>query len=280
MLLRVTRAIPHLPRRRLAGSATLRIPTQFANAIHEKTILLACILSSCSRRPRACRHRLRQRPVHPPGAPRGTRTRVIGRAALDLLLGQPDTASPYFFPADWGEGHLIGVVRVLDRLCASAKLDDMTPHTLRHTFASVAADLGFFRTDHCCPAGSYRRGTQARGRRGCPRDSRDPGSTRTGWLPFTFGASGRASRRQSRLVAMSPTWPDVSDGAPSGRKLRKGRRMPRHDSPMRMAGAARISVAAYSAVDAPVDRLRRLPPGCNSARRPGACGTGPSGARR
>lgn len=143
MLLRVTRAIPHPPRRRLAGSATLRIPTQFANAIHEKTILLDCILSSCSRRPRACRHRLRQRPVHPPGAPRGTRTRVIGRAALDLLLGQPDTASPYFFPADWGEGHLIGVVRVLDRLCASAKLDDITPHTLRHTFASVAADLGF-----------------------------------------------------------------------------------------------------------------------------------------
>jgi integrase len=34
-------------------------------------------------------------------------------------------------------------VRVLDRVCAMAKLDDVTPHTLRHTFASVAAELGF-----------------------------------------------------------------------------------------------------------------------------------------
>jgi integrase len=78
-----------------------------------------------------------------PDTKSGAQTRGIGRAAMDLLLGQPNTASPYFFPADWGDGHFIGVVRVLDRLCASAKLDDVTPHTLRHTFASVAADLGF-----------------------------------------------------------------------------------------------------------------------------------------
>jgi site-specific recombinase XerD len=35
------------------------------------------------------------------------------------------------------------VVRVLDRVCAEAKLKDVTPHVLRHTFASVAGDLGF-----------------------------------------------------------------------------------------------------------------------------------------
>jgi integrase len=34
-------------------------------------------------------------------------------------------------------------VRVLDRVCVKAKLDDVTPHVLRHTFASVAGDLGF-----------------------------------------------------------------------------------------------------------------------------------------
>ena len=28
-------------------------------------------------------------------------------------------------------------------LCARAKLDDVTPHTLRHTFASVSGDLDF-----------------------------------------------------------------------------------------------------------------------------------------
>lgn len=74
----------------------------------------------------------------------GPQTRVIGQDVVDLLLAQPKIAkSPYFFPADRGEGHFVGIVRVLDRVCAIAELDDVTPHTLRHTFASVAGDLGF-----------------------------------------------------------------------------------------------------------------------------------------
>ncbi len=78
-----------------------------------------------------------------PDTKSGAQTRVIGQAAVDLLLAQPQTKSPFFFPADWGEGHFIGVVRVLDRICERAKLADVTPHTLRHTFASLAGDLGF-----------------------------------------------------------------------------------------------------------------------------------------
>lgn len=78
-----------------------------------------------------------------PDTKSGAQTRVIGRSAIDLLLAQPRSASPYFFPADWGEGHFIGLVRVLDRICAKGNLADVTPHTLRHTFASVAADMGF-----------------------------------------------------------------------------------------------------------------------------------------
>jgi integrase len=35
------------------------------------------------------------------------------------------------------------VVRILDRVCARAGLEDVTPHVLRHTFASMAAELGF-----------------------------------------------------------------------------------------------------------------------------------------
>jgi integrase len=73
----------------------------------------------------------------------GPQLRVVGQAAVDLLLAQPATKSPFFFPADLGEGHFIGVVRVLERVCARAELQDITPHTLRHTFASVAGDLGF-----------------------------------------------------------------------------------------------------------------------------------------
>ena len=78
-----------------------------------------------------------------PDTKSGAQTRVIGRAAVELLLEQPKTKSPFFFPADWGEGHFVGVVRVLDRVCEKARLTDVTPHTLRHTFASLAGDLGF-----------------------------------------------------------------------------------------------------------------------------------------
>jgi integrase len=63
---------------------------------------------------------------------------------MDCVAGQPGGAdSPFVFPADWGDGHFIGIVRVLDRVCARAKLADVTPHVLRHTFASIAGDIGF-----------------------------------------------------------------------------------------------------------------------------------------
>jgi hypothetical protein len=57
-----------------------------------------------------------ERAVHFPDTKSGAQTRVIGRAAVDLLLG---------------------------RICALAGLADVTPNSLRHTFASVAGDLGF-----------------------------------------------------------------------------------------------------------------------------------------
>ncbi|HWB48647.1 MAG TPA: site-specific integrase [Stellaceae bacterium] len=78
-----------------------------------------------------------------PDTKTGPQTRVIGEAAIALLLEQPKTKSPFFFPADWGDGHFIGLVRVLDRVCKLAGLADVTPHTLRHTFASLAGNLDF-----------------------------------------------------------------------------------------------------------------------------------------
>jgi len=78
-----------------------------------------------------------------PDTKAGQQVRVIGQVAMNLLLGQPARDdSPFVFPADWGDGHFIGVVRVLARVCARAKLDEVTPHVLRHTFASIAAELG------------------------------------------------------------------------------------------------------------------------------------------
>ena len=42
-----------------------------------------------------------------------------------------------------GKGHFIGVRKVLARVCRKAGLKGVTPHVLRHTFASVAGDLGY-----------------------------------------------------------------------------------------------------------------------------------------
>jgi integrase len=74
----------------------------------------------------------------------GAQLRAIGQPALKLLTQQPgDAENPYVFPCEVGSGNFVGVVRVLQRLCLTAKLEDVTPHVLRHTFASVAGDMGF-----------------------------------------------------------------------------------------------------------------------------------------
>src|SRR6185437_13544631 len=49
----------------------------------------------------------------------------------------------WVFPAERGDGHYVGIPKVLARVTARAKLKGVTPHSLRHTFASIAGDLGF-----------------------------------------------------------------------------------------------------------------------------------------
>ena len=70
--------------------------------------------------------------------------RSIGPAAATLAANQPFRPNcPYVFPADFGDGYFTAAKACLSRLCASVGIEGITPHTLRHTFGSVAGDLGF-----------------------------------------------------------------------------------------------------------------------------------------
>jgi integrase len=74
----------------------------------------------------------------------GPQLRPIGAAATKQMAAQSrHKECQWIFPADRGVGHFIGLPRILARLCARAGLKDVTVHTLRHSFAATAAELGF-----------------------------------------------------------------------------------------------------------------------------------------
>ena len=73
----------------------------------------------------------------------GQQLRPIGRAAVAVLQSVPgDNKSPFIFPASRGEGPLTNV-RVFEKACRLAGLQGVSLHTLRHSFASVAHELGY-----------------------------------------------------------------------------------------------------------------------------------------
>ncbi len=79
-----------------------------------------------------------------PDTKSGPQTRGIGKEAVLLIKAQfacPDQI--WVFPSDRCEGHLVCVEKTLRRACSVARLEGVTPHTLRHTFASIAGDLGY-----------------------------------------------------------------------------------------------------------------------------------------
>lgn len=83
--------------------------------------------------------------IHFPDTKTGKQVRPIGKAAFKVIakreLNFQQTA--YIFPATRGDGHFIGLPKVLDRLCKEANIDGISIHTLRHTFASIAAGMGY-----------------------------------------------------------------------------------------------------------------------------------------
>ena len=71
----------------------------------------------------------------------GPQLRPIGREAVKLIEAQPvGEGGPWVFPASHGDGHMVGLPKVLARICAQAGLEGVT---VWHSFAATAAEMGF-----------------------------------------------------------------------------------------------------------------------------------------
>ncbi|AVA14985.1 phage integrase family protein [Sphingomonas sp. S17] len=74
----------------------------------------------------------------------GAQIRAIGPAAVKAVESQPViVGNPHAFPSEVGRGAFTAVSACLQRVAKLAGIEGITPHTLRHTFGSVAGDLGF-----------------------------------------------------------------------------------------------------------------------------------------
>jgi integrase len=74
----------------------------------------------------------------------GASVRPVGHAAFDVLREiNKRKGCPFVLPAARSDGHFGGMPSGFERIAMRAKLTDVTPHTLRHSFASVAGDLGY-----------------------------------------------------------------------------------------------------------------------------------------
>jgi integrase len=74
----------------------------------------------------------------------GFSLRPLSLAACDVLENLPRMAGELVFPATRGDGRLTGFPRFWGRIAKLGELPaDVTPHVLRHSFASLAGDLGY-----------------------------------------------------------------------------------------------------------------------------------------
>jgi integrase len=73
----------------------------------------------------------------------GRSIRPLSIAACDVLRGLP-RSSDLAFPASRGAGRMTGLPKFWARIVNLGDLSaDVTPHVLRHSFASLASDLGY-----------------------------------------------------------------------------------------------------------------------------------------
>ena len=93
----------------------------------------------------------------------GVSARPLARPVVELLQRLPHTSSPFVFPARTDGKPLQGLPRMWERVRSLAGLpDEVTLHTLRHSFASPAADLGYGNAAIAALIGHARGGVTAR----------------------------------------------------------------------------------------------------------------------
>jgi integrase len=75
----------------------------------------------------------------------GRSVRPLSHAACDVLRNLPTiSTNELVFPATRGEGRMSGFPKLWARIAKIGALPaDLTPHALRHSFASLAGDLGY-----------------------------------------------------------------------------------------------------------------------------------------
>jgi integrase len=74
----------------------------------------------------------------------GRSIRPLSRAACDVLRALPRMGGELVFPATRGDGRMTGFPKLWARISKLGALPaDVTPHVLRHSYASLAGDLGF-----------------------------------------------------------------------------------------------------------------------------------------
>jgi integrase len=74
----------------------------------------------------------------------GRTIRPLSHAACDVLRTLPPMSGELVFPASRGDGRMAGFPKLWARITKLGALPaDVTPHVLRHSFASLAGDLGY-----------------------------------------------------------------------------------------------------------------------------------------
>jgi integrase len=93
----------------------------------------------------------------------GRSIRPLSHLACDVLHALPSINAELVFPATRGAGRMTGFAKLWARIARLGELPpDLTPHVLRHSFASLAGDLGYSEPTIAALVGHRRHTTTSR----------------------------------------------------------------------------------------------------------------------